>query len=278
VPPSPVLSNAPLPQAPLVLQQETPLFAPPAYATADDQVIQFNRNPRPAPASEESVTTAEPSVYESAEDSSSLNSEEFSASNSSISSKSSKAASLASVKELLTKLASQVNLDEYHPLFQTDNYRILLNLAGSDIEEEQFKNSLLLQIKKDFYQLRKSQMTSLQNVYQLAENLLRLKELFSSRNLAPFYATIKAQFGLSQRNFGYYAQIYSLLNSYERFRYCSVSFTVLRSAAKKIEMWFNSDEAKQLEVSNPLSPSFWKRRAIGFETFDSIQDSALIFL
>ena len=28
VPPSPVLSNAPLPQAPLVLQQETPLFAP----------------------------------------------------------------------------------------------------------------------------------------------------------------------------------------------------------------------------------------------------------
>ena len=122
VPPSPVLSNAPLPQAPLVLQQETPLFAPPSYATADDQVIQFNRNPRPAPASEESVTTAEPSVYESAEDSSSLNSEEFSASNSSISSKSSKAVSLASVKELLTKLASQVNLDEYHPLFQTDNY------------------------------------------------------------------------------------------------------------------------------------------------------------
>jgi hypothetical protein len=47
--------------------------------------------------------------------------------------------------------------------------------------------------------------------------------------------------------------------------------------AKKIEMWFNCDEAKQLEVSNPLSPLYWKRRAIGYETFDTIQDSSLIF-
>jgi hypothetical protein len=117
----------------------------------------------------------------------------------SISSKSSKAVSLGSVKDLLTKLATQVNLDEHHPTFQTDNHRILLNLADSGIEEEQFKNSLLLQIKKDLYHLRKSQMTSLQNVYQLAENLLRLKELFSSRNLAPFYSIIKTQFNMSQR-------------------------------------------------------------------------------
>ncbi len=178
----------PTPEPTPALQQETPLFAPPAYVNADNQVIQFNRNPRPATASEESVSTA--SVYEPEEDTSSLNSGDYSTPSTSVSSKSSKAVSLGSVKELLTKLATQVNLDEHHPSFQTDNYRILLNLADSNIEEEQFKNSLLLQIKKDFYQLRKSQMTSLQNVYRLAENLLRLKELFSSRNLAPFYAII----------------------------------------------------------------------------------------
>jgi hypothetical protein len=69
-------------------------------------------------------------LYEPDEDTSSLNSEYFSVSNSSVSSKSSKAVSLGSVKDLLTKLGTQGNLDEYHPTFQTDN-RILLNLADS---------------------------------------------------------------------------------------------------------------------------------------------------
>jgi hypothetical protein len=85
VPLSPALSNAPLP---LPLPEPTLLFAPPAYFTADNQEMQFNRNPSPALSS---VSTIEPSVYEPEDNTSSLISADYFTSSASVSSKFSKA-------------------------------------------------------------------------------------------------------------------------------------------------------------------------------------------
>ena len=206
------------------------------------------------------------------------------------------------IKELLTRFAvskiyqrhSNGNSSKRQPHYETSEFHRYSNTFGN--EEEEACSELFIKVKNNLALALESESRANFYYYKMALNLVQLQDRMKqdvvgfqdmlrglnmgTRYVEYYYASSDAhvicglfmfkRINLFIRNYLRYKSYYLFVTRYQRFKYCTLSFTAVTKNISKLKNWFDSDECTELPTGNILSRGFWMSEPIEYHNFDSI--------
>ncbi|KAI8845907.1 hypothetical protein BJ741DRAFT_9676 [Chytriomyces cf. hyalinus JEL632] len=140
----------------------------------------------------------------------------------------------------------------YAPETLRNNPSTLEPVTGVSHNEEDMAEAITKLIKANLAILASNEAKSNQVRLIVAEQMLRLNELFNNGSKGDFYEFISVNLGISKRLFCYYSAYYKFATKYSRFQQISASFFAFRDMIRGLDEWFDSRECSRLSENTIL--------------------------